>query len=130
MQIESQPSVPQPFAQEKISQFCTLNADTPLSLNENIEKRIFQTYSYDLNRQIIATFKGDWQVGDPSCANRERAPSLEECINTFSTVLNGCDTDSIEQKYGGSKIVDCIDWTITVDSPSSPIPNPPRCKHL
>lgn len=127
MQAEFQPSVAQGFAQDRLNQFCDLNAGTTLSSSF---KMVSQTYLHDFDSQVTLSFSANWQIGDSSCANRERVPSLEECKDKLGSVLNNCDTDSIEIKYGGSNVVDCIDWTMTVAAYKPPVSNPPVCLHM
>ncbi|KAH6717821.1 hypothetical protein BKA61DRAFT_417725, partial [Leptodontidium sp. MPI-SDFR-AT-0119] len=53
------------------------------------------------------------QLGDETCTEG-RIPSVEEYTSQLSAVLNNCDTDSIQSKYGGTRVNSCISWTMYV----------------
>ena len=105
-----QPSAPHQFVQENIPAFCDMIEGTPMSA----AKQNSLTLMYPLpSPGFDVLLSAGWQVGDETCTET-RAPSLDECITQLSQVLNNCDTDSRQRKYGGTRVNSCISWTIVV----------------
>ena len=44
---------------------------------------------------------------------------VKECEFQLSTVFNGCDTSSVQFKYGKMKVNNCIIWGITISEGTS-----------
>ena len=121
----SQTSVSQTFVTFRIAEFCEIYAQVELSTNTPI---VPQSYLYDYDSAVTLTLSAHWQVGDPTCATQYHLSSVEECKDKLGSVLNNCDTDGVEKKYGGSNIVDCIDWTMTVSTSQTSQPDISVCE--
>jgi hypothetical protein len=51
---------------------------------------------------------------DPSCdENTGYQVQMSQCLNSFNTVLNGCNTNSVDKKWGGEVQAYCALWNIT-----------------
>jgi hypothetical protein len=74
---------------------------------------IFQA-QFAVNDDTTLWLGAGWQIGDGSCQTG-RAITATECTEQLGIVLNDCDTNSREQKYGGSRVNRCVAWMIGVD---------------
>ncbi|EHK97222.1 hypothetical protein M7I_7033 [Glarea lozoyensis 74030] len=108
MDKATQPFVDQPFAQDAIGKFCA-SATATLSADDSIYEAQFA-----VNDNTTLWIGAGWQIGDASCQT-PRAITARECAEQLGMVLNNCDTDSRKQKYGGSRVNNCIAWMMGID---------------
>ena len=110
--FENQPSVEQPFAQPHIDRACDLfKGNTVGGVNQ---QQMVMSYPVpNSNNNKYMWLWAAWNLGDPACI-AGRAIDVEECKSQLSTVLNGCDTNSTQFKYGGTKVNNCIVWGMTI----------------
>lgn len=106
-----QTSATQPFIQTSISTAC--GEFNGITLDQNNQTLLELPYEVP-NTNVVVWLIAAWQINDPTCTT-SRKIAADECNQMLSTVLNGCDTDSTEFKYGGYKVNDCIVWTISMN---------------
>ncbi|KAL9627685.1 MAG: hypothetical protein Q9204_006399 [Flavoplaca sp. TL-2023a] len=69
---------------------------------------------------------------EPACQDYPNKGKLNffDCSSNFGSAMNDCDTNTVDEKYGGVKTADCISYTIhaikETTSSDSPKPNPER----
>jgi hypothetical protein len=115
-----QPSVPQPFAETQITNFCNITQGIPMS---NATQDVIDTMYPVPAKTFNLWLQAGWQIGDPACSVG-RAPYISECTTQLSIILNGCDTDSTTMKYGGNRVNNCITWTMFIEGDGAASPDP------
>jgi hypothetical protein len=84
-----------------------------LTLDQSSQPLLNLSYAVP-NTNDEGWLRAAWQINDPTYTT-SRKTNIDECNTILSTVLNGCDTDSIDFKYGGFKVNECNVWTIALD---------------
>lgn len=114
-----QASVPQSFMPPKIANFCS--EANGLSLNNDSQKMFLLPYPVPSTNNFVVWLGALWNIGDLNCP-QGRGVNESECNDQLSTVLNGCDTESITNKYGGSRVNQCVVWAMGIDGtgPANP----------
>jgi len=112
--FETQPSVEQSFAQSNIENVCYLFKG--ILVDGVTQQQLIMPYPVPNNNDNkVMWLWAAWNLGDSACIVG-RIVDVEECKFQLSTVLNGCDTSSVQFKYGGTKVNNCIVWGITVSA--------------
>lgn len=111
----SQPSVNQSFIQSSILQAC--KTFDGITMNGDAQETLILPFNVGsqsgAKSDNIVWLGAAWNTGDTSCQT-PMAVAADDCNTMLATVLNGCDTDTIDFKYGGWKVDNCIVWHIGI----------------
>ncbi|KAF2420215.1 hypothetical protein EJ08DRAFT_30837 [Tothia fuscella] len=115
------PPVTQSFGQEKIQQFCRkVDKFVVTSTKDNYGP---QAYGIDGKKDIgLLWLSYSWDNTCHPTAPGKATISQDECSRALSTALNGCNTDSVDKKWGGQVQGNCIAWNITTTADNNSTP--------
>jgi hypothetical protein len=115
------PPVKQAFAQDKIGAFCNHVDGFVVDSKDNTYGPV--AYGIDgKDSDGLLWLSVSW---DPSCnpvAPGKATVVKDDCSLKMSAVLNGCNTNSIDTKWGGQAWSGCILWNMTTTLDNSDIP--------
>jgi hypothetical protein len=77
------------------------------------------------NTDMTVGLAAEWDYSD-ECSGISRVVNADECNTMLSAALNDCDTDTLQDKYGGWKTNNCIVWNVEISGENTiPQPQPP-----
>lgn len=108
------PSAKQTWVTQQIQQYCNLVVGNGFIVNSTLG-------SYgprgDAAGDSAPENENDLWISlshDPTCdTNTGYEVQMDQCLERFNTVLNGCNTDSLDKKWGGQLQANCALWNIT-----------------
>jgi hypothetical protein len=111
----SQASVNQPFIPSSILQAC--KTFDGVTIDGGAQETLILPFNVGsqsgAKSDNIVWLGAAWNTGDTSCQT-PMAVTADDCNTMLSTVLNSCDTDTIDFKYGGWKVNNCVVWHIGI----------------
>ncbi|KAK6515959.1 hypothetical protein TWF281_004550 [Arthrobotrys megalospora] len=106
--------VPLSFAEPKIRESCALFKGVPLDAQK--QQNLLMIWPIDGTKLNSLYTWVKWQINDPTCNNEPAYMMTEDdCVQKFLSVINSCDTDTVEAKHGGSRVTDCLVWNVHVN---------------
>jgi hypothetical protein len=115
--LDQQYVVPE-FAQQQVTIFC--NDVASIALDPIDTPQIREPYDPGYNNDILLWITKNWQLGDSTCTTG-RTPSVSDCTQAFADIMSSCDANSPGQSFGGSLVLDCIDYMMFINGT---VPNP------
>ena len=106
------------FAQQQVTVFCNAVANIPLDPIDTTQ--ISEPYDPGYYNDTLLWVTKNWQLGDPTCTTG-RTPSVSDCTKAFSDIMSTCDSSSPGRSFGGSLVLDCIDYMMIINGT---VPNP------
>ncbi|KAF3080555.1 hypothetical protein TWF569_009203 [Orbilia oligospora] len=105
--------VPLSFAEPKIRESCALFKGIPLDAQN--QQSLIMIWPIDGTKYNSLYTWVKWQTADPTCKDEPAYMMTEDdCVQKFLSVINSCDTDTVESKHGGARVTDCLAWKVHV----------------
>ncbi|KAK6519755.1 hypothetical protein TWF506_000054 [Arthrobotrys conoides] len=105
--------VPLSFAEPKIRESCAIFKGIPLDAQK--QQNLLMIWPIDGTKYNSLYTWVKWQINDPTCKDEPAYMMTEEdCVQKFLSVINSCDTDTVESKHGGSRVTDCLVWNVNI----------------